>query len=699
VPTFTSLRPIGVAACAALALYRVAAADTAPGTGPVAVHSDSVATAAKRVLTPDDVYLTESVSDPQISPDGQWIAYLLTTNDRESDEIRGAIWMVSWDGTHQLQLTAPATGTAAPRWSPDGRHLAYVGKRADTDHAQLMLLDRRGGEPRALTHVAKDISGYAWSPDGQRLVLVLEGLDGPAVSDNAATGTSAAQTPRPIVIDSLYFKEDVTGYIDSRWRQHLYLYDLDSAQLQPLAFDAASNDLHPAWSPDSSKIAFVRTHERLENTDGTQELEVVEARADATPRTLARPYAPNFQNLAWSPDGRQVAFLQGRELKYYIYLHDELATVPAAGGAPRALTARLDRAIMGYQYAPDGTAIQLLVEDDRAQYPARLQLANLAIERQIARPLVVTGQSLGGAHQVLVASDDVTASEIYAFEAGGLRRLTHHGDRLLDQVQLGASEDFEFRSRDGTEIHGMLVKPPGYVAGRRYPTIIWLHGGPDLQDDHSADFDSYQFRRQWLAARGYLLVGINYRGSSGRGFDFASAIFADWGHKEVEDILAGVDALVARGLADPERLGIGGWSYGGMLTDYTIASDTRFRAGMAGAGSGNVISIYGTDQYVLWYNAELGYPWRNPALWMKVSYPFFHADRIRTPTLFMSGDRDYNVPVAGAEQMYTALRTLGVPTELVVYPDQPHELVRPSYLKDRFERAIAWYDRFLKPAH
>lgn len=653
---------------------------------------------AKRALTPDDIYLTETVTEPQVSPDGAWIAYLVTTNDRESDEMQNAIWMVSWDGRQQLRLTAPASGIASPRWSPDGRHLAYIGKRAGDDHAQLMLLDRRGGEPRVLTHLAKDITSYAWSPDGQRMVLVLEGLDLPeAAGSGASTAGGAAKAPRPIVIDTLYFKEDLTGYIDSRWRQHLYLYELDGGKLQPLALEATSNDLYPAWSPDGSKIAFIRTHERLENTDGTQEIEVVDAHSGATPRLLARPYAPNFPHLAWSPDGRQVAYLQGRELKYYIYLHDELAAVAADGGAPQTLTAKLDRAVMNYQYAPAGDAIELLVEDDRSQYPAHLDLKTLNVKREIARSMVTTWQSQGGGHRAMVAADDVTASEVYAFEGGALRRLTHHGDRLLDQVQLGASEDFEFKSRDGTEIHGMLVKPPGYVAGRRYPTILWLHGGPDLQDDHSADFDSYQFRRQWIAAQGYLLVGINYRGSSGRGFDFANAIFADWGHKEVEDILAGTDALVARGLADPNRLGIGGWSYGGMLTDYTIASDPRFRAGMAGAGEGNVFGTYGTEQYVLWYNAELGYPWRNPELWMKVSYPFFHPEKIRTPTLFMGGDRDYNVPIAGSEQMYTVLRTLGVPTELVVYPDQSHELVRPSYLKDRFERTIAWYDRYVKP--
>jgi dipeptidyl aminopeptidase/acylaminoacyl peptidase len=243
----------------------------------------------------------------------------------------------------------------------------------------------------------------------------------------------------------------------------------------------------------------------------------------------------------------------------------------------------------------------------------------------------------------------------------------------------------------------MMVKPPGYVAGKKYPTILIIHGGPNGQDDHSADFDSYQFRRQWLAAQGYVVIGVNYRGSSGRGLAFAKAIYRDWGHLEVEDLLAGVDAMVARGIADPARLGIGGWSYGGILTDYTIASDRRFKAAFSGAGSANQISMYGVDQYIMQYNSELGPPWRNTALWMKVSYPFFHADRIHTPTLFMGGDADFNVPVSGGEQMYQALRTLGIPAQLVVYPDQYHGLTRPSFLKDRTEREIAWYNRFLQP--
>jgi dipeptidyl aminopeptidase/acylaminoacyl peptidase len=495
----------------------------------------------------------------------------------------------------------------------------------------------------------------------------------------------------------MYFKEDVTGYIGRDNKLQLYLCDVASGKLERLSDNREVNDFLPAWSPDGRQIAFARTRERVEDTDGMMDIAVIEARPGAAPRTLVRAYAPNFPRIAWSPDGRFVAYPQGRELKYYIYLHDELALVPAAGGAPRALTAALDRAVMSYDFSADGKAVTLLVEDDGVQYPARLDLGSLAIERLVARPIVVTAQSHAGSHVAVVASDDATASEIYALEGKSLRRLTTHGDSWLRDVQLGASEDFSFRSRDGTEVHGMLVLPPGHVAGKRYPAILWIHGGPDLQDDHAVDLDSYQNRRQMLAAAGYVVFGINYRGSAGRGFEFARAIFADWGHREVEDLLAGVDALVARGLIDPQRLGIGGLSYGGMLTDYAIASDPRFKAAVSLAGSGNVLASYGVEQYLLWYNAELGPPWQNTELYLKLSYPFFHADRIHTPTLFMCGDRDFNVPVTGCEQMYAALRTLGVPTQLVIYPDQPHELTRPSFYKDRLERELAWFGKYLQP--
>jgi dipeptidyl aminopeptidase/acylaminoacyl peptidase len=259
---------------------------------------------------------------------------------------------------------------------------------------------------------------------------------------------------------------------------------------------------------------------------------------------------------------------------------------------------------------------------------------------------------------------------------------------------LGPVEDVRFKSRDGTDVHGLLVKPATYRSGRSYPLLLWVHGGPNGQDQHALVLDGYQFEHQLLAAQGYLVLRVNYRGSSGRGAAYAESIAADWCHKEVEDLLAGVDALVARGVADPARLAIGGWSYGGILTDCTIAVDRRFKAAISGAGSANQLSMYGVDQYVLQYDNELGPPWRNPAAWLKVSYPFFHADRIHTPTLFLGGGRDFNVPIAGGEQMYEALKVLGIPAQLVLYPGEHHVVTRPSFIVDLAERMTAWLARY-----
>ena len=217
------------------------------------------------------------------------------------------------------------------------------------------------------------------------------------------------------------------------------------------------------------------------------------------------------------------------------------------------------------------------------------------------------------------------------------------------------------------------MKPAGYEAGKRYPLILYIHGGPNSQDQHELDLES-----QMLAAKGYAVLNVNYRGSAGRDAAFQTAIFADWGNFEVVDLLAGVDAAVAKGIADPARLGIGGWSYGGISTNYTIATDPRFKAAVSGAGSSLQHAMYGTDQYIFQYNLEMGPPWKNPDVWMKVSYPFFKADRIKTPTLFLCSEADFNVPCAGAEQMYQALRTEGV-------RDAARDLPGPAPRADRAE--------------
>ena len=655
---------------------------------------------SKRPITIDDLYRMQDVSNPQCSPDGKWIAYTVTTVDRDADERRTSIWMINWEGTRTVQLTTVAEG-GTPRWSPDGNYLAFLSARPAGAKRQIWLLDRLGGEARQLTDVKGEINSYAWSPDASRIVIEMSPGDEEPITANptAAQATNPSKVPKPIVIGRYHFKQDVEGYLTATSRGQLYLFTLKTKKLEALTSDKNFEDSDPVWSPDGSRIAFVSNHEKEPDQSGTDDIFIMEARPGATPSKLASAFSPSGQHLAWSPDGKLIAFLQGSEPKYDAYKQNALTVVPVGGGSPSVLGEKVDRGVSSPEFTRDSSAVTFLVADDRHEYPAKISVNGGAFEHLSDSAFVIAKQSSAGGHTAVLASNDKMAPEIFALEAGKLRKLTSHNDALLSELQLGAVEDITFKSNDGTEIHGMMIKPPSFDSSKKYPTLLWIHGGPNGQDDHSLPFNTYplQLERQLFAAHGYVVLAINYRGSSGRGAEFTRGIFADWGNKEVADLLAGVDYALASGVADPQRLGIGGWSYGGMLTDYTIASDPRFKAAISGAGLANALALFGTDQYILQYNNELGPPWKSPQAWMKVSYPFFHADRIKTPTLFMGGQSDFNVPIIGSEQMYQALRTLGVPTELVIYPEQFHLFTRPSYIHDRMQRYFVWFDKYLKP--
>jgi dipeptidyl aminopeptidase/acylaminoacyl peptidase len=323
---------------------------------------------------------------------------------------------------------------------------------------------------------------------------------------------------------------------------------------------------------------------------------------------------------------------------------------------------------------------------------ARVAVAGGAVERLVEGPRALTDVDLGRDERVVVASSSSDApGELYAVEGRELRPITRQNADWRRSVRLAPVEEISVRSRDGTEIHGFMVKPADYQAGRRYPTILRIHGGPVWQFYH--DFENLDW--QVYAAQGYVVLGVNPRGSSGRGEKFATAIFAKWGQRDAQDVLAAVDWAVAQGIADPERLGVGGWSYGGILTDEVIARDQRFKSATSGAGIGNALAGFGTDQYVKEYEAELGTPWKNLKAYLEVSYPLLHADRIVTPTLFLCGDADWNVPLLNSEQMYQALKSLRRDTQLIVYPGEPHSLKKPSHRLDRMRRYLAWHGKHL----
>ncbi|MFL6351236.1 MAG: prolyl oligopeptidase family serine peptidase [Bryobacteraceae bacterium] len=646
---------------------------------------------AKRPLRLDDLYRLQEVSDPRCSPDGKWIAYSVSTVDREADKRHASIWMVSWDGAQDLRLTYDQESDSSPRWSPDGKYLSFVSSRAGkAKGSQVWVLDRRGGEARQLTHV-KDytISQYEWSPDSKKLLLVMKEKEQPDSDEKPAAG-APPKPPKPIVIDRYHFKQDKEGYLGAK-RNHVYIFDVESEKKDQLTTDKAYDETDAAWSPDGTKIAFVSNHDkdpdRTENTD----VFVADARPGATSRRLTNFSGPDSGPLSWSPDSKLIAYLQGSESKFSAYSMNRVAVVSTDGGTPRVLTQKLDRGVSFPVFTNDGASVMFVVADDRSEYPARVASLGGAVERLTGGAIVVSALSAAGGHTAALVASDQGPPEVFAVDGGSLRKLTRHNDSLISELQLGAVEDISFKSHDGTEVHGLLTKPPSYENGKKLPALLRIHGGPNGQDAHA-----FSFEHQFFAANGYAVIAVNYRGSAGRGEKYGQSIFGDWGDKEVADLLAGMDHAVNVGVADPNRLGIGGWSYGGILTDYTIASDQRFKAAISGAGSALQLSMYGVDQYTFQYDKELGPPWRNPEAWMKVSYPFFKADRIHTPTLFMGGDKDFNVPLVGGEQMYQALRTLGVPTELVIYPGEFHGFTRPSFIVDRYERYLAWYDKYLK---
>jgi dipeptidyl aminopeptidase/acylaminoacyl peptidase len=649
--------------------------------------------AVKRKLTLDDVYRLREVSAPEISPDGGWVAFSVGVTDTAKDRTTRDLWMTSWDGRRTLRLTTSSSSEGTPRWSPDGHYLAFLSDRDDPHEAQqVWLLNREGGEAERLTDLPGGVSQYSWAPDSKRLALIAGDPD----PDSATAGpdSSSRRTP-PIVIDRFQFKEDETGYLGKK-RDHLYVYDL-AARKAELLTPGDYNELAPSWSPDGHQIAFVSKRrpdfDRTDNWD----LYVVEARSGATPRQLTTFPGPDMdpgwggRPPAWSPDGKFLAYVQGGPLNLIYYAGQRLALIPSAGGPARILTPALDRNVLSPRWSADGSTVLFLVEDDRVTHLASVSAQGGAVRMLTKGRFQVGDYSAAPDGRIAVLVSTPTApAEVFALNHGELRALSHQNDSWIQGIDLASTEEISVRSRDGTQINGFLVRPVGYQQGSRVPTILRIHGGPVYQF-----YNEFAFDWQLMAAQGFAVVAANPRGSSGRGEKFSTAIWADWGNKDSQDVLAAVDYAVAQNVADSSRLGVGGWSYGGILTNQVIARDGRFKAAVSGAGQSNALAGYGTDQYVREYEAELGTPWANTETWLRVSYPFYHADKIVTPTLFLCGDKDFNVPLLNSEQMYQALKSLGRDTELVIYPGEYHEIRKPSYERDRLQRYLDWYTRHL----
>jgi dipeptidyl aminopeptidase/acylaminoacyl peptidase len=647
------------------------------------------ATPARRPLRVDDLYQLAELAEPALSPDGAWVAYSVTTPEREADESRSDVWLVPSAGGAALQVTNdPKSSDWLPRFSPDGRWLAFLSDRGG-DETQVWRLDRRGGEPTRLTGLPGGVSDFAWAPDSSRLVLV--GRD-PRPDGGGSKDDEKRERPKPIVVDRLQFKVDGRGFLDQR-RTHLYLFDLrskSSVQLTGGRYD----DSEPAFSPDGRSIAFTSNRTEEPDSNDDSDIFVADAIPGSAPRRLSSAGTADGSP-AWSPDGRWLAWVERGELEKIYYATSHVAVAPAAGGEPRALTRELDRNVYSPRFAADGGSVLFYYEDHGNQPLGAVSLAGGVVEEVVGGERHVSAFDVGARGEVVVLESSVhQPAEISLARDGELTRLTHANDEFLEGIRLAPVERFTTTNAEGVAIEGFLFRPPVAEAGRPLPAVLRIHGGP--VDQFSTE---WSFERQILAAHGYAVIAANPRGSSGRGQEFAHAIWADWGNKDYDDVMAAVDHAVVAGVADPERLGVYGWSYGGILTNYVITKTTRFKAAISGASEVNYLANYGHDHYQKEWEAELGLPWQASAKWVELS-PFFRIEKVTTPTLVVCGQDDWNVPLINSEQLYQALRRLGKTTELVIYPGQGHAILRPSFQKDRLERYLAWFDRHLlgKPA-
>jgi dipeptidyl aminopeptidase/acylaminoacyl peptidase len=660
---------------------------------------------ARRPITVDDYFQVPEVTEPEISADGQWIAYTVTTSSLKEDKEQKRIWTVAAAGGSAIAMTAEAVSSSHPRWSPDGRYLAFLSKRG-AGKTQVWSLDRRGGEAQRLTDTVQDVDDFAWSPDSKRLVLVLrdpspedlqaasERQDAEDSADSAPAAEKKPKTPAPKVVDRYTFKLDEVGYLN-RQRSHLYVFDLAAKSVTQIT-SGDFDDERPAWSPDGKLIAF-GSNRSLPDPDRTYDSNIWVVAADNRDRgarlTQVTTNPGADETPAWSPDGNWITYVTQVDPKLFLYATRHIAVSPARGGEARILTKSLDRMASDPLFSPDGKFVYFIADDDGTQNLFRVPAQGGAITRPVSGRLMVYAYSVAktsGAITAQVATVE-RPSEIYApAPSGKLTQLTHTNDDFLSRVKVSLPEYVSFKSKDGATVHGYIYKPLDYVPGRKYPAILRPHGGPVW-----AYYAEWAHLPQLFAANGYLVLFPNPRGSTGYGQDYASAIFADWGHKDYEDDMAIVDYAVAQGLADPDKLGVGGWSYGGISTDFIVAQTQRFKCAISGAGAALFASFYGHDQYIRDYEYELGPPWQHPDVWQKIS-PFDKVANITTPTLFMGGEIDWNVPILGGEQMYAAMKSLGRETELVVYPGEYHSFKTPSHIKDRLQRYLAWYAHYVK---
>jgi dipeptidyl aminopeptidase/acylaminoacyl peptidase len=652
-----------------------------------------------RPMVPEDLLRIRFVGDPQLHPDGRRIAFVVTTLSEARDEYLSTIWIVDVEGGDPRPFTRGPRLDTAPRWSPDGRWLAFVSEREKRSQGQLHVMPADGGEALRLTDLKPGVTSPTWSPDGRWLAFVsrVGGWEEPADEEERE------RSKPPRVIDILKYKSNGVGFVYDR-PQQIFVVAREGGPPRPLTSGAFENR-HPTWAPDSRHLAFVSARHAERDEDGAADVFVVSVDG-GEPRQLTRTEGP-ASSPAFSPDGRTIVYL-GHADPRGVSRHSRVYTVPVEAGPPVCRTAAFDRNCesmmdaVGPQWIGPAGAL-LFQADDEGDAPVYrlMTTSDGAPERLIGGTRQVTGfsPSADGARIAFTATDDASPAEVFVCRADGTgeRRLTDLNREWKAEVALARSERFRFE-RAGFTVDGWVMPPFDRKPGRRYPVLLNIHGGPASQYGHRF-FDEFQV----YAGAGYAVVYVNPRGSRGYSEAFARAVVGDWGGGDYEDVMAGLDEALRRfDFLDPARLGVMGGSYGGFMTSWIVGHTGRFRAACSERAVNAMWSMYGTSDIGFWFQEAHGLgrpPWEDLKWYLERS-PLSYARDIRTPLLILHSESDLRCPMEQAEQLYVALKKLKRTVRFVRFPDENHELSRsgrPRHRLARFRILLEWFAEHLPP--
>jgi dipeptidyl aminopeptidase/acylaminoacyl peptidase len=652
-------------------------------------------------MKPEDVYALRSVGDPRLSPDGRRVAYVVSRTDEEGNAYRTAIWVAALDGSEEpRQFTSGERNDGSPRWSPDGRWLAFVSNREGDDEkkskGQLYVLPADGGEPRKLTDGKESVESLTWSPDSSRIAFARR------VPDEAyEEEDDRKRAPRRFT--RVFFKLDSVGWIGDR-RKHVFVVDLGGGDERQLTDGDCEND-NPAWSPDGKRIVFWSMRGERWDVEFVEALYELELDSEGgEPKRLSQP-DESASNASFSPDGSRIAYIYAPEDGTYPH-HSQIAVMNADGSDRRILTASLDRQCAPFPLARepvwDGDRLAFAVEDG-----GNVHLYTVAADGSGEPELLVGGEQFTGLFDLVDGVLVYTASTYdrphELFDGDG-KRLTSVCDDFVAGRELAGVERFTAKSADGTEVDAWLVRPPDFDEGKRYPVLLTIHGGPFSQYG-TGFFDEVQV----YASAGYCVLFSNPRGGSGYSEEWGRAIRGTgngdgpgWGSVDYEDVMGVVDtALEQFPFLDADRLGVLGGSYGGFLTSWIVGHTKRFKAALSERSVNHLVSAFGSSDLFWIFERQFGGPmWENVDEWLRMS-PATYARDIETPLLVVHSENDLRCNIEQGEHLFTLLRLLGKEVEMLRFPAEGHELSRsgsPLHRVQRFEAILEWFGRYLSPA-